>query len=61
MGSTSLNRAHIDAKAKVKGVENDDCDEDDESEQEEERHTHITELIDYIQQGAKKLRHGIIF
>ena len=61
MGSTSLNRAHIDAKAKVKGVENDDCDEDDESEQEEERHTHITELIDYIQQGAKKLRHGIAF
>ena len=56
-----INRAHIDAKGKVKGVENDDCDEDDESEQEEERHTHITELIDYIQQGAKKLRHGIAF
>ena len=56
-----INRTYIDAKGKVKGVENDYKCAEDESDREEERHTHITELIDHIQQGTKKLRHGIAF
>ena len=58
-----INRAHIDAKGKVKGCDEDVLSEDGSDEEEENigNNTLLTELIDYIQQGAKKLRHGIAF
>ena len=61
-----INRAHKDAKGKVTGVESADDElseygdeSDEEKEEKNENNTLITELIDYIQKEAKKLRHGI--
>lgn len=61
-----MNRAHLDAKGKIKDVEdvNDEMsvfEFEDDQEDYNENETLITELINYIQKGAKKLRHGIAY
>ena len=60
-----VNRAHFEAKGKVEGEDDetfalDDASDDEASENEDkDKDSMISELINYIQKSARKLRHGI--
>ena len=59
-----INRAHIDAKGSVKDEDEVSIfyqDDETDSTSADKGETLISELINFIQKGAKRLRHGIQF